>query len=126
MRNFHKRLYQLCHRTITRFEIRIPHESADFLFLRCLFYLFLDKLRFGGISMLENKVLNTCMLLMNDSNMTSGINRHFLNIIHCTCGEHFGVNHFDKYWQTRTLDYHSLLGHNLFFSKTRRTCSIGV
>ncbi len=28
----HKRLCQLCHRTITRYEIRTPHISAEFLF----------------------------------------------------------------------------------------------
>ncbi len=37
MRKFHKRLCQLCHGIITRFEIRTSHTSADFLFLRCLF-----------------------------------------------------------------------------------------
>ncbi len=36
MRKFHKHLCQLCHRTITRFEIRTPQTSANFLFLRCL------------------------------------------------------------------------------------------
>ena len=40
MKKFHERLCQLCHGTITRFEIRIPHTSADFLLLRCLHNLY--------------------------------------------------------------------------------------
>ena len=47
MRKFHERLCQLCYRTITRCDIRIPHTSADFftclwvlqMLLSCIYYM---------------------------------------------------------------------------------------